>query len=315
MIYIFIWENYFRKKLLSTWKASFAEKFSEHNIIHVSNVFSHDLWFFEQNLLSSWFFSEKNLFIIDDFPFGSDDDTNADQKNIVELFLNILPKINPDNIVVFNSEKVDKRSKLYKEIVKNWEIKDFSIADENELFTKINEVYKWKISTKAITKIIELKWNNFSSISGELDKILISKDFVDVGDLAFVSKDIEENIFEIINDLLNEDISKAILKLRELSHSLDNPYLLYNSLASNLRFYFYIFKLKLLGKSNDEIKNILDLGNRAFLVWKNYKIDKNKFLRVYEKIASIDWKMKSWKLIWSENEDMMYEIERSFLVV
>lgn len=313
MIYLFVWENYFRKKLLSTWKASFALKFSEHNIIHVSNVFSQDLWFYEQNLLSSWFFSEKNLFIIDDFPFWNDEDSNSDSKKFQEFFLNILPKINSENIVVFNNEKVDKRSKLYKEIVKLWEIKDFSINDEDELFSKINEVYSWKISQNAIQKIINLKWNNFSNISWELDKILIWKDFIEVEDLAFISKDIEENIFEIINDLLNNETSKAILKLRELAWFLDNPYLLYNSLASNLRVYFYIFKLKLIWKSSSEVKEILDLWKRSFLVDKNYKIDKNKFLEMYWKIASIDWKMKSWKLIWNDNEDFMYEIERSFI--
>jgi len=64
--------------------------------------------------------------------------------------------------------------------------------------------------------------------------------------LVLVSKDIEENIFEIILDLLNLETKKSILKLRELANFLDNPYLLYNSLASNLRVYFYIFKLKII---------------------------------------------------------------------
>ena len=313
MIYIFTWENYFRKRLLNIWKRSFTEKFSEHNIIYVQNVFEYDLWFFEQNLLSNGFFSEKNLFIIDDFPFWWDEDINVDTKKIQEFFLNILPKINSDNIIVFNNAKIDKRSKLYKEIVKIWEIKDFSIIDEDDLIDKLMKVYKNRISRNAIIKMIKLKWLNFSIISKELDKILITKDFIDVEDLVLVSKDIEENIFEIILDLLNLETKKSILKLRELANFLDNPYLLYNSLASNLRVYFYIFKLKIIWKSSSEIKEILSLWNRSFLVDKNYKIDKKDFLKIYEKIASIDWKMKSGKLLWSENENMMYEIERCLI--
>lgn len=314
MIYLFVWENYFRKKLLNTWKESFKTKFSEHNIIHISNVFDYDLWFFEQNLLSSWFFSEKNLFIIDDFPFTSDEENNENTIKIQEFFLNILPKIFTENIVVFNSLKVDKRSKLYKKILEIWEIKDFLINDEDSLQKKLKEVYGSWVSLSAINKMIELKWLNFSSISKEFDKILITKDFIDLQDLNLITKDIEESIFEIINDLLNLETKKAILKLRELSISLDNPYLLYNSLSSNLRVYFYMFKLKQLWKSNSEIKDILELWNRSFLADKNYKIDKQKFLIIYEKIASIDSKMKTWKLIWSENEDMMYEIERCLVV-
>lgn len=314
MIYLFVWENYFRKKLLNTWKESFKTKFSEHNIIHISNVFDYDFSFFEQNLLSTWFFSEKNLFIIDDFPFAADEENSENIVKLQEYFLNILPKIFVENIVVFNSLKVDKRSKLYKKILEIWEVKDFLINDEDSLQKKLKEVYGSQVSLSAINKMIELKWLNFSSISTEFDKILITKDFVDIWDLALITKDIEESIFEIINDLLNLETKKAILKLRELSLSLDNPYLLYNLLSSNLRVYFYMFKLKLLWKSSTEIKDILELWNRSFLVDKNYKIDKQKFLVIYEKVAWIDAKMKTWKLIWSENEDMIYEIERCLVV-
>lgn len=312
MIYLFVWENYFRKKLITSWKNAFKQKFSEHNIIHISNIFEHELSFFEQNLLSSWFFSEKNLFIIDNFPFSSDDENSENISKIQEYFLNILPKINSENIIVFNNEKADKRWKIYKEILKNWEIKDFTIRDENDLIKKIQDVYQSKISQTALAKIITLKWLNFWSISNELDKIFIMKDFIDNSDLDLITKDIEESIFDIINDILANETKKALLKLRDLADFIDNPYFLYNSLASNLRIYFYIFKMKQLSYSNTQIKEIFDFWNRAFLVDKNYKIDKNKFFQIYEKIANIDSKMKTWKLLGSENSDMMYEIERSF---
>lgn len=313
MIYLFVWENYFRKKLITSWKTSFALKFSEHNIIHISNVFEYELSFFEQNLLSSGFFSEKNLFIIDDFPFWSDEENSGDIQKIQEYFLHILPKVNADNIVVFNSQKADKRSKIYKEISKIWEIKDFVVNDFNDLNSKLKEVYKEKVSPSALQKMIDLKWLNFWNIANELDKLLITKDYIDVQDIAFVTKDLEESIFDIINDILSCETKKAILKLRELSDSLDNPYFLYNSLAANLRVYFYIFKLKINWQSSTQVKDILELGNRAFLVDKNYKIDKKKFINIYEKIAMIDGKMKSGKMIGNDPADMMYEIERCFI--
>lgn len=314
MIYLFVWENYFRKKLINSWKRAFKEKYNELNVIHIQNVFDYDLWFFEQNLLSSGFFSERNLFIIDDFPFSSDEESNENISKLQEYFLNILPKIISENIIVFNNEKIDKRSKLYKKILEIWELKDFSIQDENDLVKKLQEVYASKVSMSAINKMIELKWINFSSISKEFDKILITKDFIDVKDLDLVSKDIEENIFEIISDLLNLETKKSILKLRDLANFLDNNYLLYNLFISNLRVYFYIFKLKLLWKTNLEIKEILNLWNRSFLVDKNYKIDKNNFLKIYEKIVSIDGKMKSWKLIWNDWEDFLYELEKCLVL-
>lgn len=313
MIYLFVWERYFRKKLLKTWKQSFATKFDENNIIHISSVFDYDLWFFEQNLLSTGLFSSKNLCIIDDFPFTSEEDGNDITKKIQAFFLEILPKINPENIIVFNQEKVDKRSKLYKEIQKSGEIKDFSISTEDDLLKKLQEVYREKASISIFKKMIQLKGINFSNIANELDKILITKEIIEEKDLAYISQDIDENIFEIINLYLGNQKKLALLKLRELSQSLDNPYFLYNSLASNLRVYFYIFKLKKLGKTVWEIKEILDLWNRAFLVGKEYKIHPEIFFKMYQKISSLDGKMKTWKLIGNQNQDMLYEIERSLI--
>lgn len=314
MIYLFVGENYFRKKLIDTWKKSFWEKFSENNIIHIQNVFDYDLGFFEQNLLSTGLFSSKNLFIMDDFPFSTDEENNENTAKIQEYFLEIFSRMNSENIVVFNNSKADKRSKIYKKIKEIWEIKDFVIENEEDLKKKLEQIYNGKVSPQVISKMIELKWLQFANIVWELDKILIVKDFVDMWDIKDISRDMEENIFEIINLLLACESKKSILKLRELSSQLDNPYLLYNSLVANLRIYFYIFKLQLLWKNQAEIKDILDVWNRAFLITKTYKIKKEDFMKIYQNLANIDGKMKTGKLIGSENIDMMYEIERSILV-
>lgn len=313
MIYLFVWERYFRQKLINTWKKAFEEKYSIHNIIHVKNILDYELLFYEQNLLSSSFFASKNLFIIDDFPYFLEK-KNDDLVKIENYFLNILPKIIDENIVIFNVEKIDKRSKIFKELEKYWEIKDFTILNENDLKNKLNEIYDWKISTTSINKLIELKWQNFSKISNEIDKLLISKDFIDIWDLKYISKDIEENIFEIINDILNLNKKEAILKLRELNNFFQNFYLIYNMLVSNFRVYFYIFKLKTLNKTNFEIEKILNLWNRSFLISKKYNIDYNSFLKFYENLISLDEKLKTWKMIWNDEKDLFYELEKVIII-
>ncbi len=314
MIYLFVGEKYFRKKLIDTWKKSFAEKFDENNIIHIQNALQYERWFFEQNLLSNGLFSSKNLFIIDDFPFSSDEENTENILKMQEYFLEIFPRVNQENIIVFNNWKADKRAKLYKKIKELWEIKDFVIEDMQDLKQKLEQIYKNRVSSACIDKMIMLKWLQFSNITWELDKLLIVKDFVDVEDIQNISQDIEENIFEIINLLLSSEIKKSILKLRELASQIDNPYLLYNSFLSNLRVYFYIFKLQQLKKTNTEIKDILDLGNRAFLIGKSYKMKQETFFTLYQNLIQIDAKMKTGKMFGSDSDDMMYEIERSLII-
>lgn len=313
MIYLFFWEKHFRDKLINSWKNSFAEKYSDLNIFHVKNTLDYDFNFYSQNLLWGSFFASKKLFIIDDFSFKIwEKDDNI--LKYEEFFLNILDKVWDENIVVFNNENADKRSKLFKKIEKIWEIKDFSIKDNLELKEKLRQVYGEKVSLQAINKIIELKWESFLAIENEFEKLFLTKDFVDVWDLSEVLPSVEQNIFDIINLILNLDTKLAIKKLRELSQFLDNPFLLYNMIISNLRIYFYIFYLKNSWIQNNKISEVLNLWNRWFLVWKNYKISFEKFVKMYEKLLKIDEKLKTWKLLWSWNEEFMYEMEKSLVV-
>jgi len=68
------------------------------------------------------------------------------------------------------------------------------------------------------------------------------------------------------------------------------------------------------GKKPAEITSILDLGKRAFLAGKKYKIPPKKFLKIYENIIKIDTKMKSGHMLGSENQDMLYELEIALLI-
>lgn len=310
MIYLFHGEKYFRNSLLQTWKNAFSNKYSELNIFEIKNYKEYDINFFHQTLFSNGFFSEKSFVIIEEFPFEvgeSDYETNILQ----EYFLEQLEKVSAEHTVVFSNTRVDKRSKLYKHIWKIWEYKSFTIETPEDLLEKLQQLYGSVAPVSVFKKFIELKWISFDSIQSEIEKILITQSQISLADLEWISKDVEESIFEIINDILMQDISGAIKKIRLLNRDLDNSYLLYNSLVANLRIYFYIYLLRSKKLSSTEIKKTLPFGNRSFLVDKNYAISGKKFFSFYEKIIWLDVKMKQGKLLWSESDEMMFEIEKS----
>lgn len=310
MIFLFLGVAHFRNEMIWVWKENFIQKFWDLNIFHIKNFVEFDKNFYMQNFLWWGLFAQKKLFIIDELDFSLSKDKEG---NSMEYFIEILDKIPEEVILIFNNEKVDKRSKIYKKIKKIWEIKDFSIEDEPALKQKLSKIYDWKLAHGVLEKIIAKKWINFSSIKNELDKLLIFKDFVELSDLKYISQDVEESIFNIINNLLNLNTKKAVIALQELSFFLWNNYLLYNSLLSNLRVYFYIFYLKKLGYTGVGITQTLNLGRRSFLASKNYKISFEQFCKMYENLVQIDSKMKSWKLLWNEDSDLFFEIEKSIL--
>lgn len=307
MIYLFLWESYFRNKTLRIWKKAFKEKYGDINLTHILDVSSNDVNFYTQNLLWGSFFSDKKLFIIDDFFLNSDD-------FLKENFFSLIDKIPSDYILVFNEQEVDKRSKLYKKIVQIWEVKDFSINDRESLQKYLLKEFNWKIDINVINKFIELKWINFLLISKEIEKILILKDRVELSDLENISKDTEENIFEIVDLIMNDCIYKRIQKIKITYDFLDNPYMVYSMLCSQLRIHFYILLLKSKNIKSNDIKISLNLWNRWFLVDKKYKISFEKFKNIYNRLIDIDLKIKSGKLISNDLNDMIYEIEKCFLV-
>jgi len=318
MINLFIWEKYYRDATINSWKKAFALKFSELNIIHIKNPLNYDLSFFTQNLSSTGLFSEKTLVIIDDFEsfFAVKDlesDKNKDNlQKITDFFIHTFSLVWENTILVLNCNNFDKRLSIYKHISKIWEIKDYTIKDLKDLKTKLLEKYKKVLDENVIDYLIELKWQNFASIMSEIEKNLLNKTTLKKSDFLNVSKDIEENIFEIINLILNDDFKIAISIIRKNFIVLDNEFFFLNWLLSNLRTYFFIFSLQEKNETNSQIKDKLELWNRAFLINQKFKIKKDKFFQIYAKLIKIDENIKTWKSIWSSREDILFEIEKSF---
>ncbi|NCO31339.1 hypothetical protein GW891_00450 [bacterium] len=69
------------------------------------------------------------------------------QEEVVEFLYKILDKIPDSNILLFNYPSPDKRQKIYKELEKISEIKEYNATSENEVINVINNKFRNKIST------------------------------------------------------------------------------------------------------------------------------------------------------------------------
>jgi hypothetical protein len=69
--------------------------------------------------------------------------------------------------------------------------------------------------------------------------------------------------------------------------------------------------LKNRGISSKTIGDCLQLWSRAFLTWKTYKISLKKLWTLFLNLIEIDKKMKFWKLLWSDSNDLFYELEKA----
>lgn len=281
------------------------EKYSDFNLLHIKDFSNLKTDFLASNMFWTSFLWEKKLIIID---LNNDIDSN-----LSDFFINNLQNIPETNIVLFNYFEPDKRLKLYKEIDKQAIKKEFNQKDANDTYWIIQNKYSGKISAKAINLIISYKANNLEKIVQEIEKLLILHDFIDEKEITEnIVPELEQSIFILIDDILNLKINYALENIKIITTQM-NIYAFYNNLLANLRTNVFISKLKNEKKPNLEINQILSLWNKSFLTNKNYKISYSKLKNLYINLIDLDKKMKSWKMLGSEDKDFLLEIENVLL--
>ncbi len=307
MLYFFTWNSDFLiKEQVKAWKDKFISKFWEFNLIHIKDIEWLDNNFIIENVSSRSFLSEKKLIIID-----LDENISEDKQFFI---INIIKNIPDENIILFNAVNPDKRTKLYKEIKKASDFKEFNTKNDNDLYTIISNKYWNKITNSWINLLIKYKGWNLNKIISEIEKLLILFDKIDSKEiLDNITPELEESIFQLIDDILNKDIINAFKKIDIILND-TNIYAFYNNLIANLRTSIYISKLKNLNKNTTDISSILNLWNRTFLINKHYKIQYWELVKLYTNLINIDKKMKSWNLNWTEEQDFRFELEKTLLI-
>lgn len=318
MIYLFTWDNdYLLKGEVKKWKDKFILKFWDFNLFHIKNYDNVDINFISENLLGTSFMSTSKLVILDDIPLASNlknKKSNSNLLKIEEYILTILDKIPDSNIILFSSSSVDKRSKIYKTIKELWKINEFNKTDLWNIPKIISDKY-WDIITRDwINDLIRYKWWNLNKIISEIDKLLLTIPKIKSIDIKDnIVPELEESVFIIIDLIISWNNKNKILDSINVLLNDINIYALYNTLVSNLRFYVYIWKLKSLKYSSNDITKMLKLWNRSWLIDKK-KYDYLRIKKIYLLLIDLDKKNKTWELLWTTDNDFKFEIEKIILM-
>lgn len=310
MIYHFTGNShYLVMNQVNAWKEKFIEKYGDFNLVKISNLWDIDNNFLVENITAMSFFQEKKLILIElDL---SSKDTKVAEK--VEFIVNISKNLPEENILLFYSVNPDKRSKSFKSINSISDVKEFSSTDQNDTFHILNQRFSWIIQADALRLLIRYKSNNIEKVASEIEKLNILYENIDE---TIIKKNIfpelEENIFQLIDDILNKNFIAARIKLNFILND-TNIYSLYNGVIANLRTNVFILELKKNKNTQTEISDILKLWNKKFLINKNFSLSYSELKNLYIQLVWLDKKMKSWKLIWTEESDFKLELENILL--
>ncbi|MCP4523006.1 MAG: hypothetical protein GY828_02180 [Candidatus Gracilibacteria bacterium] len=293
------------------WKNRFIEKYGDFNLLHIKNILDVDNNFLIESLTSQSFLSEKKLLIID-LEIGGKNIKNNEKQTLI---LSLLDKIPEENIVLFVTISPDKRSKIYKDLNKVSELKEFQSKNPDETFYILQKKFSGVIQDNALRKLILYKSNNIEKITSEIQKLLITKDTIDISDIEkYIYPELEESIFQFIDDVLSENMIGAYSKLEVILNN-TNIYAFYNNLLANIRTQVFIGELKNNKIASHEIAQVLSLGNKKFLIDKRYKLSFKKLKILYIDLVYLDTKMKSGKLIGTDESDFRLEFENILLKI
>jgi DNA polymerase-3 subunit delta len=252
---------------------------------------------FQNYLKSNSMFDDKKLIILKNV---------FSDKKFQEDFLENIKKINEikDIIVIYENNKVDERTKIFKTLKKETKSQEFNFltgALLKKWATQEFEKYGAKIDFQAQETLLNYIGSDLWRLENEIKKLSYFKKNQLIKDedvkLQIKSK-IENDIFKTIEALANKDKKQALIYFNKHLESGDNILYLLSMVA-------YQFKNILIVKELIEKKELYNIiakksGLHPFVVQKTFSLC-NKFSidqlkNIYQKIFQIDSDIKTGKI-------------------
>ena len=228
--------------------------------------------------------------------------------DIVENYLN---NINKSTNLIFTShtEKIDTRKKITKLIKKVGIVKEFNEEISPLNLTK-NLLKDYENKKKTINLFLDRVGNNPLIIQNEINKIKIyknkDKNITDKDIINLTNKNIDIDIFKLIDYIVQKNKEKAIELYYEMLKINEEPIKIIVILANQFRIMYQSKELLKKGYSEKDIASILKIHPyRVKLAIQNSRNYSSKTLLEYlNNLADIDIGIKTGKL----NKDLALEL-------
>lgn len=326
-VYLFIGEEkYLLDKEVSRRTGNFLQKFGTDSLFVYNNE-NRDEMSASQSIFGGGLFSSKKLTIIHGLPL---DNLEWNKFRVVEIewfidnFIKREWKIPEDNLLVFISNKPDKRSKLFKFLKENANLKEFNPLKEFEVkwFIK-NELWDIKIGEKALDLFVYKVWVSLYRVSLEIDKLktfCAVKNITEIDELLvneIVFWLVETEAFEFLK-LLFKNKNQAVSYLQRMQDQWLNWNAFSGALYWGLKLYITLYHF-----AKKWIKDMKIIASQTWInpyslkqnIWYIDIILKNwiKIENMYKKLIELEVDIKTGKKteesFWLETKKLITKFE------
>ncbi len=195
--------------------------------------------------------------------------STSDKDNIT--ILEDILKVKLDNRLILSVEsEVDGRKKIVKDLLKLGTSYTFIKLKEYEITNYIGEEFKrlgYKIDLSTLNYFQKFIGNNLSIISKEIEKMILFKDNKEITkeDINQISsKTLEENIFELVDAVINKKINKALNIYDDFQIINEEEIKLISMLGDQFRLIFQVKTFYNMGYTKEDI--IKQLGVHPYRI-------------------------------------------------
>jgi len=254
--------------------------------------------------ISAPFFGERRLVFAENPYFLTGERAKNVVEQDVELLLKYIQNPTPStNMVIFASyDKLDSRKKIVKQLKKLAVMVDAGQMEGPILTRTVNNDLKtdgYQIDPEALDLLINKTKGNYSVITNQLDKLkmysLQTKKIDKVAVSELVPQSLEDNVFDLMNEILNKNIYQAEELYHQFLLQKIDPILLIAILISQLRLLIQVKILSEKGLSEATISKNLKL--HPYRVKLSHRQSRNLNMKqlqiMYHDIVNVDYQIKS----------------------
>lgn len=247
------------------------------------------------------FFSEQKIIVIKNIQL-LDKVEDETFKKWVQYF----EKPNPDVFVIIEQLEVLPKTSKTQELLMTYafieKIDDMKKDEYPEFVKNMFKKFNYQITDDAISALLERTNFDFQLLSQEAEKLMLfsydSKVIEEKEVILLVSRNLEENIFELTNALLAKDQSKTIEIFYDLVARNEDPIRILNFIVNKIRELIHAKLLIEKGYRQDEIAEHFNIkSGRAYYLVKNaQRADFNILETHLKKLSKLDFDIKSGKI-------------------
>lgn len=306
-VFLFTGENiYALRQEFQRRKTTFIEKFWVDSLFLFNNE-NRDVWAIKQALYAWGLFVAKKMVIIEGVPKDMAQDWWLSADKIDKFFADFESNshlISGDTTVIFLSYKPDKRTKTYKWLIENAQLKNFDLYKEPQLKAFIKDkIQPLSIWAEELDYFLEKVGNDMFNIANEIEKLKywlkentpVTKEIID----TYCFWIVETNAFELFDTLFSSP-SLAVQQLQKLQ----NEWKDWNAISWPITWSLKVF-LTLIDYWNRNIKDskqiIAETKLSPFVVAKNMKkmdmllAHQEEIKNLFMELLDVDYAIKNGK--------------------